>query len=90
MEGLERVAKEWREAYGSPEITAESIPCDGCGARTDRHCGHWHECEIRICGFEHGVANCAHCAAYACEKLERFFGLVPAAREVLDEVRASL
>jgi hypothetical protein len=37
-----------------------------------------------------GVVNCAHCADYACEKLEGFFGFVPDARAVLDEVRHSL
>jgi hypothetical protein len=37
-----------------------------------------------------GVVNCAHCADYACDKLEQFFGFVPPARTVLDEIRLSV
>jgi hypothetical protein len=44
--------------------------------------------------MERGVVNCAHCDDYArqggCEKIERFFGFVPNARAVLDEIRRSL
>ena len=40
--------------------------------------------------MERGVANCAHCAEYACDKLEAFFGLVPDARVTLDDIRAGL
>ena len=87
---LERVAAEWRETYSSPSITADTVVCDGCIATSDRHCGHWHECDIQVCGSERGVVNCGHCSDYACEKLEAFFGFVPDARKVLDGVRASL
>jgi hypothetical protein len=37
----------------------------------------------------HGVANCAYCSDYGCEKLERFFGFAPQARATLDEIRRS-
>ena len=90
QEALARVAAQWREEYNAPDITPEAVVCDGCVATTDRHCGHWHECDIRICGAERGVVNCAHCGDYACAKLERFFGFVPDAREVLEGVRSSL
>ena len=86
---LERVAAQWREEYNSPTISVETVICDGCIAATDRHCGHWHACDIRVCGSERGVENCGHCSDYACDKLERFFGFVPDARRVLDEVRGS-
>ncbi len=89
-EALERVAAQWREEYNAPDITVESVVCDGCIVTTDRHSGHWYECDIRICGAERGVVNCAHCSEYACAKLERFFGFVPNARVVLEEVRGSL
>ena len=36
------------------------------------------------------VINCAHCAEYACEKLTAFFGQVPEAQAVLDEIRRAL
>ena len=87
---LEQVAAQWRETYSAPSITADSVICDGCIATTDRHCGHWAECEVRICGAERGVVNCAYCDEYACAKLEGFFGFVPDARVVLEEIRSSL
>ena len=87
---LERVAAQWREEYNAPEITVESVICGGCVTHDERKCGHWHECEIRACAGARGIANCAHCDEYVCEKLESFFGFVPDAREVLDGVRARL
>jgi hypothetical protein len=89
QEALERVAAQWREEYNAPNVTVESVICDGC-LSDGRKCSHCAECEIRACGVARGVANCAHCADYACEKLEKFFGFVPGARGVLDEIRHSL
>jgi len=37
-----------------------------------------------------GIANCAHCAEYACDRLKGFFGFAPEAQAVLDEIRRSL
>jgi hypothetical protein len=88
---LEQVATQWREAFNAPEISADSIVCDGClGANGGRLSGYCSTCEIRACGVEQGVVNCAHCAAYTCEKLEGFFSHAPGAREVLDGIRHSL
>ena len=86
---LERVAAQWRAQYNAPQITAESILCDGC-TREGRHAGHWFECDIRACAQSRGVANCAHCADYSCERLDGFFAMVPDARAVLDGIRQSL
>lgn len=62
----------------------------GCmGTNGGRLSGYGSMCEIRACGVERGVTNCAHCAEYACEKLEGFFGFAPEARAVLDQIRAS-
>jgi hypothetical protein len=47
-------------------------------------------CEIRKCGKEKGVINCAHCSDYACEKLVKFFEMVPDAKTRLDEIKAKL
>jgi hypothetical protein len=88
--GLERVAAEWREQFNSPEITADSIVCDGCLASNGRLAGYCAICEIRACAIERGVVNCAHCADYACEKLEGFFSHAAEARQTLDAIRAAL
>lgn len=89
QEALERVAAQWREEYSAPNITVESVICDGCLGEEGRKCSHCGECEIRACGITRSVANCAGCSDYACEKLEGFFGFVPDARATLEEVRLS-
>jgi hypothetical protein len=89
-QALEGVAAQWREEYNAPTITAQWVACDGCVDADGRKCGHCGECAIRACAVEHAVANCAHCADYACEKLQGFFAQVPDAKVVLDEVNASL
>jgi hypothetical protein len=88
---LEEVAAQWREQYNSPEITADSILCDGCLAGEDaRLAGYCAVCEIRACGAERRVANCAHCNDYACEKLEGFFIHASDAQAVLEGIRSGL
>ena len=87
---LERLAAKARAEYNAPTATAENIQCDGCLSDTGRKCGYCAECEIRACGVARGVANCGRCPDYACEKLTAFFGMVPAARGVLDGVRSAL
>jgi hypothetical protein len=88
---LAQLAEKWRQAFNSPEITADSILCDGCpGTNGGRRIGYCATCEIRACALDRGLANCAHCADYACEKLENFFAQAVGARGVLDEIRAVL
>jgi len=87
---LERVAAMWREEFDAPDITVESVICDGCLTNQGRKCSHCFDCEVRACAMERGVINCAHCADYGCERIEGFFGFVPEARATLDRVRAGL
>jgi hypothetical protein len=86
---LERVAALWRKEYDAPGITVESVICDGC-LNGGRKCSHCAECEIRACGFNHGVLNCAYCHEYPCQRLESFFEMVPDARITLDEIHVTL
>ncbi len=88
-EALERIAVQWREEYNAPDLTVDSVICDGC-LNGGRKCGHCAECEIRACGVEKGILNCAHCDDYPCDGLVQFFGFVPEAQETLDNVRQSL
>ena len=86
----ERIALKWREMYNAPGITAAYVTCDGCLA-PGRKGGHCLECNIRACGVERNLPNCAHCADFeACEKLAGFFNFVPQARTVLEEIRRGL
>ena len=83
------VAQLWSQQYNC-DMKPADINCDGCISDSDRLFGHCSVCEIRKCGKQKGVTNCAHCDDYACERLEEFFKMVPAAREHLDTVRSGL
>ncbi len=83
-----KTAGEWSKMFNA-EIKQEHINCDGCNTpgKKIQHCS---ECEIRACGLAKGVENCGHCADYACDKLEGFFGMVPDAKGTLDEINNAL
>ena len=66
-----KVAKSW--STKKETLKAEDINCDGClatGPRLFKFCG---VCEVRRCGYEKGVENCAHCREFPCEKLSGFW-----------------
>jgi hypothetical protein len=83
------VAEEWKKQFNA-DIKPEDINCDGCLSDTGRLVGHCYVCEIRKCGSEKGVVNCAYCDDYACDKLEQFFQMAPMFRDILDEIRRGL
>ena len=94
---LERVAAKWREQFSAPEVTADSIICDGCpaGDNGNRVAYYCTVCAIRACAIERGHANCAHCADYVhkdavCEKLKGFLEHSPEAKATLDGIRSNL
>lgn len=83
------VAEAWSKLFGR-EIKPEEINCDGCLSRDGRHIGYCNVCEIRKCGIEKGVKNCAYCVDYNCEKLARFFEQALEAKNTLEEIRRQL
>jgi hypothetical protein len=85
----EEVAQLWSKEYGS-DIKSEDINCEGCLSEGENIFNYCRVCEIRKCGKEKGVMNCAYCDEYTCEKLEKFFQMVPAAKERLDKIRNKL
>jgi predicted nucleic acid binding AN1-type Zn finger protein len=89
-EALGRTAAMWREQLNAPEITADSIVCDGC--MTDgRLNGYCSICEIRACTLERGMETCASCAEYdGCGKLAAFHEHSPEAKATLNRMRAAL
>lgn len=84
----QRVAEAWSKQFGG-DFKASDINCDGCLSRGARVFSHCNECEIRKCGMERGVVNCAYCEDYPCEKLSAFLANVPAAKETLEKERES-
>ncbi len=87
-EEIARVAAQWEKEYGA-KIPLEAVWCDSCLSPGDRKCGHCSECDIRACVVGKGLDNCAGCDDYGCEKISRFFGSVPSAKERLDAIRAA-
>ena len=85
-----KVAEKWTMLYGHGNtIKAEDIHCDGCQS-TDGNLFHYCSvCEIRKCGKEKKIKNCAYCSDFMCEKLEKFFTMGPTAKANLEEIRKS-
>jgi hypothetical protein len=83
------VAEQWSKEYQA-EFKAEDINCDGCHSLTGRLFSHCKVCEIRKCGQEKDLKNCATCNEYPCPKLSQFFLMVLQGKAVLDEIRKDL
>ena len=81
-----RVAEVFTKQYGR-EYKPEDINCDGCISSGPRIFSYCTVCEIRKCGKEKNVVNCASCADYPCEKLSKLFAGYSKAKETLDEIR---
>jgi hypothetical protein len=88
-EERKKVAETWSKEYGA-DLKLEDINCDGCQTRNGREFGHTKICEIRKCGLEKDVKNCAHCEEYQCEKLDKFFKEAPICKDLLEEIRKGL
>jgi len=83
------VAQIWSKQY-QVDLKPSDINCDGCISDSDRLIGHCKVCEIRKCGKQKNIANCAYCNEYACEKLDNFFKMVPDAKKQLDSIKRNL
>jgi hypothetical protein len=83
------VAEMWSKDFKA-EIKPEDINCEGCTSGKERLFSHCHVCEIRKCGREKQLQNCAYCADYSCSKLNGLFQMIPQGKVVLDEIRKGL
>ncbi len=88
---LEDIAEKWRKQYNSPDITAESVLCDGC-TKNGRKSGYCNSlCKIRQCAVKKAVQNCAYCSEYdSCKELQTFYSYpgTADAKAMLDGIRA--
>ena len=84
-----KISEMWSKQFNA-DIKPEDVNCDGCLVLDGRHIGYCSVCEIRKCGLERKLENCAFCGVYACEKLSKFIEMVPDAKSNLEEVRKSL
>lgn len=80
----------WRVEYNAPDMTLESITCEGCTSSGILG-GYCQACPVRACAVTRGVTNCGYCDDYeTCETLQDFLANVAIARENLELVRAGL
>lgn len=84
-----RVAEMWSKEFGA-DVKPGDIDCAGCLSEAGPYFKHCNVCEMRKCGLEKGVTNCAHCSDYACENLSKFLDMVPDAKTRLDRIREGL
>ena len=64
-----KTAEIWRQ-YGHL-FKPEQINCTGCKSKGKLNFDYCNVCEIRKCGLEKNVKNCAYCN-HVCEKMAKF------------------
>lgn len=82
-------AELWSKQFNA-SIKPGDINCEGCISNSEIVFSHPKVCEIRKCGKERGITNCAYCDEYACDRLIEFFKSVPDAKVTLDSARNAL
>ncbi len=76
----EATARKWSEMNNSPEITPETINCEGCRTEGVKF-GFCSMCEIRSCAAGRGFATCGECAELeSCPKIAPILENDPGAR----------
>jgi hypothetical protein len=82
-------AVQWKKQF-NVDIKPGDIYCDGCLSKKGKVFNYCTVCEVRKCGREKKVVNCAYCPDYVCEKLGKFFQRAPGAKTNLDEIKKGL
>lgn len=85
----EKVVAQWKKQFNM-NLQIPDINCDGCLSNTGRLFMHCRNCEIKKCCAGKGLANCAPCNDYACEKLKTFHAFVPHAKTGIEKIRKDL
>ncbi len=83
-----KVAELW--SMEEHPLKAKDINCDGCLTAKGRLIWFSKACDVRRCGFEKNVKNCAYCSEYPCVKLDKPHSQAPEAKATLDEIRKNL
>ena len=83
------VAEKWSEEF-QVAFKPRDINCDGCTSGKEHLFSHSHICEVRKCGREKQLKNCAYCTEYPCPKLNEWFRTVPQGKAALDGIKRDL
>lgn len=81
-----KIAEEWSKQF-KMTLKPEDINCDGCLGISNRHIGYCSVCEIRTCGTDKKILNCAYCVEYPCKKLADFQAKAPQTKTKLEAIR---
>ncbi len=81
------IARLWLKEHKT-DLEPKDINCAGCTSTSENLFRRCKVCDIRRCGMNQEIANRAFCDEYTCQKLTRFFEMVPAAKQRLDAIRA--
>ena len=84
------IARQINDIYKEKMKAEDVTDCYGCKTETGILFSGCKKCQIRKCGSQKGIENCAHCNEYACEKLEKFFVTDLEAKKRLDAIRSTL
>ncbi len=82
-----KVAEAWSKQF-KHNFKTEDINCNGCLAVGEIQFSYCSMCNIRKCGVDRKVLNCAYCLEYPCDKLSNFLSEVPEARAKLEAIRS--
>jgi hypothetical protein len=80
------IAEEWSKEFGH-QMKLEDINCVGCLVLDGPHINYCDVCEIRNCGTQKRVQNCAYCIEYKCGKLKKFHEHASEAKDRLEKIR---
>lgn len=81
-----KIAEEWSRKY-QHNFKTDDINCIGCLAVSGVQINNCKVCEIRKCGSDRKVLNCAYCVEYPCDKLNSFLARVVEAKAKLEAIR---
>ena len=82
-----KVAEAWSKQF-KHDFKTEDINCSGCLAVGEIQFSYCSMCNIRRCGVDRKVPNCAYCVEYPCDKLNNFHAEVAEARAKLEAIRS--
>lgn len=87
----QKVVEAW--STEGERLKLEDVDCDGCtkGKRLHSFCA---VCDVRLCGLQRNIENCAYCNEFPCDKLEKLWGNFQTvsgekAKANLEEIRKS-
>ncbi len=76
----EKTARLYSEKFGF-DLKPEDINCDGCHTKGGMMIPFCRNCDIRKCGQEKGLENCAQCGQAPCDELAEFHTFSPDAKK---------